>query len=78
MQNENGARTWLTRTFNSDEIDAVKHELGMVRDLAHNAQSLLPRIIALRAGGKSLSEIGRELGLTRQAVRRALADQRRD
>lgn len=64
--------------LHSDVIDAVKRELGMVRDLAHNAQSLLPRIIELNAQGKSLSEISRELGLTRQAVRRALAGQWRD
>jgi predicted transcriptional regulator len=48
-----------------------------VKDLARPAASLLPEILALREAGRNFSEIGRELGLSRQAVRRALAGQRK-
>jgi transcriptional regulator len=35
-------------------------------------QAMLPQILALRQQGKSLSEIGRLLGFTHQAIGRAL------
>jgi hypothetical protein len=44
----------------------------MVKDLAHSAQILLPKIIELRDAGRTIAETGRELGLTQQSVRRAL------
>jgi hypothetical protein len=73
VQNESPGQSLFVGIYTAGEIDEVKRGLGVVKDLAANAQSLLPRIIELRAESKTLTQIGRELGLTRQAVRRALA-----
>lgn len=62
----------LTRTFDSVEIDTVKRELGMVKDLANSACSMLPQILELREQGISKAEIGRRLGVSRKSVERAI------
>jgi hypothetical protein len=62
----------LRRTFDAQEIDDVKEGIGQRKDLARSPRVLLPEILRLRQQGKSLSEIGRLLGFTHQAIGRAL------
>jgi hypothetical protein len=62
----------LRRTFDAQEIDDIKEGLGQQKDLARSPRVMLPEILRLRQQGKSLSEIGRLLGFTHQAIGRAL------
>jgi hypothetical protein len=61
----------LRRTFSATEIEEVKRGLGQRKYLAYSPQAVLPEILRLRQQGKSLSEIGRLLGFTHQAIGRA-------
>jgi hypothetical protein len=62
----------LRRSYNVQEIDGVRRQLGQYKDLAHSAAALLPRIRELVALGWGVCAIGRELGLSHKAVSRAL------
>jgi hypothetical protein len=65
-------RRFLSRTFAGPEIEEVARSLGIERKRSKITQAMLPQILALRQQGMSLSEIGRRLGFTRQAIGRAL------
>jgi hypothetical protein len=62
----------LERAFASEEIDGIKQGFGQTKDLAASPQARLPEILRLRKQGKSLREIGRQLGFTHKAIGRAL------
>jgi hypothetical protein len=64
----------LRRIFDDHEIDDLKRSFGQKKDLAHSPRAMLPEIVRLRQQGKSLSEIGRILGFTHQAIGRALCE----
>jgi hypothetical protein len=62
----------LRRAFDAQEIDDIKEGLGQRKDLSRSPRVMLTEILRLRQQGKSLSEIGRLLGFTHQAIGRAL------
>jgi DNA invertase Pin-like site-specific DNA recombinase len=65
----------LSRVFAADEIDAVRRQLGQVKDLAHSGQdpTVQDQIFEMHALGFGPCRIARETGLNRKQVTRVLA-----
>ena len=64
----------LARTFGADEIDAVKRQLGHVKDLAHGPHDPEVRacVLALHGQGHGPCGRGRAAGVSRKQVARLL------
>jgi hypothetical protein len=65
----------LSRAFAADEVDAVRRQLGQVKDLAYSGQAPTVReqILEMHALGFGPCRIARETGLGRKQVARVLA-----
>lgn len=67
----------LVRVFDADEIDAVKRQLGQVKDLAYSGQAPTVReqVFEMHRLGFGPCRIARETRLSRKQVARVLASE---